>query len=222
MKVTVLLTSYNAGKFLRGAIQSVEEQTYTDWELVVLDDGSTDPAVPPILDDANLVGHQVHRFWPTVEERRAAVRYAVNINWGVQRSAGDVVTYLCGDDYYLPDRLERMTAKLAEGHDVVYGGQILLNEYGRMGCRATRGVLDDAYYQVDLNSVAHTRESFLRAGGFPIDPSMYRDADAHFWRRLTDAGYVFHPVDGGPTDAKRYRAEGVDARVVAGLEPWAA
>jgi hypothetical protein len=51
---------------------------------------------------------------------------------------------------------------------------------------------------------------------------MWREADAHFWNRLTDAGYVFVPVDDPerPTDCKRYRDGGIDARVIRGETPW--
>ena len=52
-------------------------------------------------------------------------------------------------------------------------------------------------------------------------PRLWREADAHLWRRLTDSGRTFFPVPGGPTDAKRYRPGGVDERVKAGLTPWA-
>ncbi|HEY1740014.1 MAG TPA: hypothetical protein VGI86_14965, partial [Acidimicrobiia bacterium] len=81
-----------------------------------------------------------------------------------------------------------------------------------------------AYHHVDLNSVMLTRGAFDEVGGFPdtpATPQMWREADARFWRRLTvDAGHTFVPVPGGPTDCKRYRSEGIDERVKAGLTPW--
>lgn len=223
MTVSVLLTSYEAGGYLKQAIASVLEQAHEDLQLTVMDDGSSDPLVAQVLADTIALGDPrvgVVEFSPTEEERRASCRYATLINWGASHAVGDYVTYLCGDDYYLPDRLERMVAKLQEGHDVVYGELLQLRAGEIFGRHGTMGVLEDAYERVDLNSVMHTRESFEKAGGWATDPTIWRNADAHFWRRLHSAGYAFVPVDGGPLGAKRYRDEGVDARVIAGKEPW--
>jgi glycosyltransferase involved in cell wall biosynthesis len=219
--VTVLLTSYEAAGYLQQAISSVLGQTFEDFELLIMDDGSRDPAVAEILDGVEDPRATVVRYTPTVAERRESCRYATLINLGAEQTTGEHITYLCGDDYYLPDRLERMVAKLAEGHDVVYGPQLMLDAAGVFtGERAALGVLDDAHCKVDLNSVMHTRESFERVKGWPDGAGVWRVADAWMWTRLTNFGYLFIPVDGGPTDAKHYRPESVDARCAAGQEPW--
>lgn len=222
--VSVILTVYNAGRYLQQSLSSVADQTFRDFELLVMDDGSTDPLVHTLLADVldtemfDRDQAVVYYESPTEDERRASCRYATLINRAAEASTGHYLTYLAGDDYYLPDRLERMVAKLEEGHDVVYGAQQMIGD--TVGVRGTLGVLMDAWQRVDLNSVMHTRKSFLDAGGWPTDPLYWRDADAYFWRRLTDAGYVFVPVEGGPTDVKRYRSDSVDMRVRAGLTPW--
>lgn len=224
MKVTVLLTVYNSGMYLQRAIESVLEQTYTDWELLILDDGSTDPAVHQILDSIEETGRAtVCRFDPTPDERQATARYATNINHGASITDGHLLSYLAGDDYYMPTRLERMVAKIQEGYHVVYGPQLLLNEYGqKLGLRQAIGRLDDAFHRVDYNSVVHTRESFEKAGGWDDDPVFWTDADGEFWNRLCRAGYRFVPVDGSddPTDAKHYRDTSVTMNVLAGRDPW--
>lgn len=221
--VTVLMTVFNAGKYLPAAIKSVLEQTYQDWELLIMNDGSTDPLVWGALQEtADLCDDRItiEYFAPSRDERRASCRYATLINWGIDRTLGDYITYLCGDDFYFPDRFERMVAKMSEPDvSVVYGSQEMRGE--TTGLRSTQGVLDNAFHRVDLNSVMHTREAFELAGGWDDDPGLWRDADGHFWNRLCDAGFRFHPVDGGPTDCKTYRATGVDQLVIAGKEPWA-
>jgi glycosyltransferase involved in cell wall biosynthesis len=221
MTVTVLLTNYEAADYLQQAIDSVLEQAFEDWELLIMDDGSKDPAVETILSSVNDPRATVIRYDPSVEERRASCRYATLINLGAAQTTGEHITYLCGDDYYLPDRLERMVAKLTDGHDVVYGPQLMLTSDGDLiGTRATLGVLDDAHCKVDLNSVMHTRESFERVKGWPDGAGVWRVADAWMWTRLTNFGYLFVPVDGGPTDVKRYRPDSVDVRCAAGEDPW--
>lgn len=220
--VTVVLTVYNQGALLRKAVDSVLSQTYTDWELVVMNDGSTDPEVERVLAPLRCDNRcKVFDFWPTSDERAATARYATLINDAVGRTSSKYVTFLCGDDYYMPDRLERMTAVLDAGNDVVYGPQLMVG-HGFAGpmVRPANLILTDAYHRVDLNSVMMTREAFDQVGGMPDDPGLWRDADAHLWRRLTDAGYVFVPVPGDHTDVKVYRPDSVDMNVRAGKEPW--
>jgi glycosyltransferase involved in cell wall biosynthesis len=234
MTVSVLLAAYEAADYLQDAVDSVFAQTYQDWELVAVDDNSADPRVMQILDAAGRDPRVfVVHLGTTEDERRQSVRYATIFNLCAEIAEG-ALTFLCGDDFYYPDRLERMVAKLAEGNDVVYGAQRLVpmpGEYGERvlhGTEAIRhcqGVLTDAYHKVDLNSVMVTHTAFDMAGGFPDrppTPQMWREADALFWRRLTFTGYVFFPVDDPerPTDAKRYRNDSVDARVIRGETPW--
>lgn len=225
MLVSVLMTTYNQAEFVERAVRSVLDQTYQDFELLVTDDGSTDATVNVLarFDDPRMWVVQQH---PTPEARAQTVRYATLLNRAGELSArGRFVTFLCGDDYFMPTRLERMIAKAREGHDVVYGPQLMLDESGReLGVRPAPGILDDAWHRVDLNSVLVAREAFKHVGGFddrPATPELWRQADAVLWRKLTDAGYRFVPVDGDePTDAKTYREQGVDARVIRGETPW--
>ncbi len=218
--VTVLLTVFNAGEYLLDAIDSVLEQTFADWEMVIMDDGSTDPRVESTLALADDPRVTVKRFHPSTEEREEAVRYAWLINWGAERTTGRYITYLCGDDYYMPDRFERMVALLDAGNDVVYGSQVCLNEDGTQTIRGTENTLDCASSVVDHNSVMHTRESFEKVGGWPTNPRFWRAADAFFWERLTSAGYLFIPVKGEPTDAKRFRSDSIATRIGNGMTPW--
>ena len=234
-RVSVLLTSYEAGDFIDQAIASVLTQTFTDFELLILDDGSEDLRVMEAISAACRDRRvRASLSYPSLEERAATVRYATLLNWGAAHTTGEYLTFLCGDDYYLPDRLDRMVRTLdgderldepCRRRDVVYGAQWMEWEDGRpRGLRSTAvEPLVDAHHRVDLNSVMVTRAAFNAAGGFPDTPptaKMWREADAHLWRRLTTAGFRFFPVPDGPTDVKRYRAGGVDERVKAGLTPW--
>lgn len=220
-RVTVLLTSYDAGEFLQQAVDSVLDQTFTDFELLILDDGSSDGRVQAAIDNALDDPRTLFcGFWPTPEERAETARYATLINRGAVFTTGQYIAHLCGDDFWTPDRLERMVAVLDSGEDVVYGSQRLLFEDGKTGQRLAVDRLTDAWCRVDLNSVVYRRTAFYAVGGWDDDPSLWRTADAAFWRKLTRAGFTFAPVPGDYTDTKRYRAQGVDARVIRGETPW--
>jgi glycosyltransferase involved in cell wall biosynthesis len=221
-RVSCLLTVYNASAYLREAIQSVFNQTFEDWQLVILNDGSTDPLVAEILSEATYDQRVlVFSFYPSVEQRARTARYATLVNVGVTHATGDYLCHLAGDDHLEPDWFARGAARLDAGASVVYGAQRLVKEDGEfIGLRPAVETLHDAWHRVDYSSVMYLRPLFDEVGGWDDSPKHWRDADAVFWRKLTNAGHVFEPVAGRPTGTKRYRGESVDARVIRGETPW--
>lgn len=206
--VSVLLTSWNRPAMLRKAIESVHAQTMTSYELIILDDNSDDPRVAEVI-----AGYwnapDVRVYKSNVQDRSAQVGYAAQINTGLNLAAGKYVTYLCDDDWYYPDRLERMTAVLEDNGPatVVYGAQDMMHADGtRFGQRPLCGVLGKASGVVDHSSVMHDAQAARDVGGWPVDRKYWNMADAYFWDRLTAAGHLFYPVPGGPTDAHCYHA----------------
>ena len=200
-------------------------QTFTDLEVMLLDDGSTDPAVGAICGAAAARDDRVEwvRFPTTNEDRKKRCTYASNINWGAAHTTGEYITFLAGDDYYHLDRCERMVAKLKEGNDVVYGSQERPNANGRFVPPLATEVLKNAFNKVDMASMMQTRESFEKVGGFGDDYEFWGDADAHYWLRLAEAGYLFVPIDDPErySDAKVYRDDSVQDRWNKGKTPWA-
>lgn len=213
--VSVLLTSYNRPRYLRQAVESVLDQTMTDWELIILDDSSGDPGVTAYL--AEIWRHPqviVHKSRVREEDRAAACRYAVQANTGLKLAAGQHVTYLCDDDWYAPERLQVMSAML-DTHPhlgVVYSRQAVTDEAGNVQHERSFGeVVADAYCQVDHSSVMHTAEAGRKAGGWDESAEHWSIGDAVFWRRLHAAGYSFHLAPGdGPLDYHRDHGRGVN------------
>lgn len=100
--VSVILPTYNRGRFLREAVDSVVRQTIPEWELIVVDDGSTDdsPAEIDALHDARIhVVGIAHSGSPA---------HARNIGIGLAR--GDWIAFLDSDDVWLPQKLEHQLA----------------------------------------------------------------------------------------------------------------
>lgn len=125
--VTVVLTSYNQAEYLRESIESVIGQTYRDWELILIDNGSTDNS-PEILDE-----YRTHA-------QVRVIRYEQNrpltmiLNIGVAEARGKYWSLLHSDDYYLPEKLERQVAAfddLPEDYGVVYSPGYRLDELTR-------------------------------------------------------------------------------------------
>ena len=108
--VSVIMAAYNAADHLAASIQAVLDQTFTDFELIIIDDASTD-ATPEIIaqfDDARIV----------------ALRNAANLNAagarnrGLEVAQGKYIAIADSDDICLPHRLEKQVAYL-EAHPQV-------------------------------------------------------------------------------------------------------
>lgn len=114
--VSVVLPTYNRAAFLPGAFDSLAGQTFTDWELVIVDDGSTD-GTRAIVDEY-VESHVRTRY--LYQENRGA--YAAR-NRGVDEATGKYIAFYDSDDLWLPHHLERCVRAL-EAHaeiDWVFG-----------------------------------------------------------------------------------------------------
>lgn len=106
--VSVIIPCYNRSKIVGRAIRSVFDQSMTDWELVIVDDASTDSEelrnVISNLDDSRvrLVRHETNRF-------AAAAR-----NTGVREARGAFIAFLDSDDEWLPEKLEKQLAMVGQ------------------------------------------------------------------------------------------------------------
>ena len=96
-RVSVIIPTYNRGEVLEQAIKSVLNQTYQNYEIIVVDDGSTDNT-HRILEK---YGHKI-RYYSKLHGGVSSSR-----NFGLEKSEGSWVAFLDSDDYWLPEKLER-------------------------------------------------------------------------------------------------------------------
>lgn len=110
MKVSIIMTSYNYGRFIEEAVASVLRQTHSDFELIIIDDGSTDdtPDRVKLFTDARI------RPVRTVNQGVAAAR-----NTGLDLATGTIVAGLDADDRWLPTMLERQVGLFESEPEVV-------------------------------------------------------------------------------------------------------
>ncbi len=100
-RVSILVPSYNAGKYLKDALDSVYAQTFTDFELIVVDDGSED-------DTADVAAQYPQvRYFPCAHHGVSIAR-----NTAIVQAKGEILTFLDADDLWAPDKLEKQVAYL--------------------------------------------------------------------------------------------------------------
>ena len=106
-KVSVIMPTYNCAEYIAESIRSVQAQTYENWELLIVDDVSTDDtaqAVAPFLSDERI------RFICLAENGGPAAAR----NEALRQARGAYIAFLDSDDLWMPDKLERQIAFMEE------------------------------------------------------------------------------------------------------------
>ena len=102
--VTAVMIFLDGEKYIAEAIDSIVEQTYENWELILVDDGSTDGATAIARDYAARVPDRIRYIEHPNHENRGM---SASRNAGVAAGSGEYVSFLDADDIWLPERLER-------------------------------------------------------------------------------------------------------------------
>lgn len=172
-KVSVVIPVYNCGRFLEPALRSILDQTLTEIELIVVNDGSTDGSASVI----NRLACEDLRIIPIHAENKGIVS-ALNI--GLARATGTYIARMDGDDLALPNRLRAQSDFLEANLDHSYVGSIfqVIDEHGNLG-HSQRGQsltrqTDFTVFPPNVLCVPHPtlmarRSCFMEVGG-------YRDA----------------------------------------------
>lgn len=106
MKVSITIPTYNRAHLIGKAIQSVLRQTHESWELLVVDDGSTDDTEEAVKE---FLSNPKVRY---IKKENSGAGHSRNV--GVAHSTADIITFLDSDDEAEPFWLEKMTQRLAE------------------------------------------------------------------------------------------------------------
>lgn len=121
--VSIITPMHNAEKFVARTIESVQKQTYTDWEMIIVDDGSSDGSA----DIVQTYAKSDTRIHYKRLDQNAGVAQARNI--AIQSAVGRYIAFLDSDDIWKPDKLRRQLA--------------LMQETGTMFCYTACGVIDE-------------------------------------------------------------------------------
>jgi len=102
-KVSVIVPFYNRGKFLAETIESILGQTYSNWELILVDDGSTDRSE---LTARHFISKHPEKIFIYSHPKNENLGASSSRNLGVQNATGDFITFVDSDDILLQDALE--------------------------------------------------------------------------------------------------------------------
>jgi Glycosyl transferase family 2 len=131
-KVSVLSLAYNHAPYADQTLTSIRQQTFEDWELLVLDDGSTDTT----WDILQAHAKEDSRIQAFTQKNRGRLHIADNVNFMLEKTKATLVTTIATDDYWPLDRLEKQYPSHATNKDLILS-------YGRVSVFNSRGILKD-------------------------------------------------------------------------------
>jgi glycosyltransferase involved in cell wall biosynthesis len=190
--VSVIIPVYNGAATIDRALKSVFDQTFTDYEIVICDDGSTDdtPLVLAKYGDRLRVVRQPNRGLPAAR------------NAAVAASRGEFLALIDHDDEWLPQKLELVVAAMRSDLEAVllYTDKIVVNEAGEefrlsevrpeTAHAPTMDEMLARIWPITPSTVVMRRDAFDRAGGFC--EQLISAEDIHFWLLIREQGHFIY------------------------------
>ena len=193
-KVSVIMPVYNCEKFVKYAIHSVQNQTYPNWELIIINDASTDNSLDEVLKFAH-EDKRIHVFDYVYNHGVGVCR-----NAGLSHARGRYVAFLDADDLWAKHKLEKQIAFMQEKDiGLSHTSFAYINEAGDLqptGIVTVDEKVNLLKYlkttQIGMSTVMIDRKKFPNIA-FPEDRKLCEDAST--WTPLLRRGEYFYGVN---------------------------
>lgn len=191
MKLSVITTIYNAGSYLKESLESLSNQTFQDFELILVNDGSTDDSRTIMLD--YFEQHDNVRFLENDENEGIPL----SRNRALLIAQGEYVAIHDGDDVSLPHRFEKEVLFLdsvdeqvdfvgSHAFKINYAGTLqgIMSYPPKTTAEAFRIIKQFKLNPIIDPSCMYRRNRVLNIGGYSMDESIRTALDFHLWCRL--------------------------------------
>ena len=192
-KVSIVLPTYNGEKYIRESIDSIINQTFTDWELIIVNDCSTD-------NTQNIIDLYVE-----MDSRISAIKNDINqklpesLNIGFRNSKGEYLAWTSDDNMYFPEALEVMSCYLNEnlGCPMVCSDMIVINHKGEKVGDYVKYNDENIFLNNCVGASFMYRKTVLKDVG-EYDTSRFLVEDYDYWLRIIfrygKLGYINRPL----------------------------
>lgn len=197
-KVSIIMGIFNCADTLQEAIDSIIDQTYKDWELIICDDGS--------VDDSYEIAKSYKEQYP---ERIVLIKNDENkglnitLNKCLAVAAGEYIARMDGDDISLPTRLEKEVDFLDNHPEFAIVSTPMIQfdengEWGNTGKPINEPSIKDFVFHTPFHCHAPCmirKEAYLAVDGYTVDPKLLRFEDCNLWFKLYGKGYKGYNLD---------------------------
>jgi len=200
--VSIIMPAFNVEKYIEASIKSVINQTYENWELIIIDDGSTDNTAAVIT--THFSNDNRIKYYYQENSKQAKAR-----NNGISKAVGDILAFLDADDLWLPKKLEYSLSLFdLEKYDLLFTEAYLssddyidleLDNYQKLGVLfgdyhgkvALRKFIESN--RIPILTVLVKKDKVISVGGF--DESCVPAEDYDLWIRLLINDSRFIAID---------------------------
>lgn len=196
MKIDIIIPTYDRAGLISRAIESVLNQTYADFHLYVVDDGSTDET------EITLQKYASHPKVKLLKQENQGVSSARNL--GVQHGSGEWISFLDSDDEWLPNKLKLQTEYLKVHSEIrfLHSEEIWIRNGVRVNPKVKHNKsVEDLFHRslefclISPSTVMMKRELFNQHGGFNVEMTVCEDFD--LWNKILiseKVGFIDEPV----------------------------
>lgn len=188
--ISIIMGVRNGGNRFVEAVKSIENQTYTDWEFIICDDGSTDDTYKKLLQYAK--GKE--NFKIIKNEKNLGL--AATLNHCIEHCSGKYIARMDDDDFSYPDRFEKQVKYLEDNPDIsfvsssadIYDGKKITSQRILLPNPTKK---DLVYGTRFIHPATMFKADVLKAvGGYRVCKDTVRGQDYDLFMRLYSAGYV--------------------------------
>lgn len=186
-KISIILPSYNRVEYLAESIESCLSQTFKDFELVIVDDNSTDSSYEVAL------GYSKKDSRVKVIKNKENKKLPASLNIGFKEAAGEYLTWTSDDNLYAPEALEKMKCILDARKEIglVYADYTIIDEESRRGARIYQ---EPPEFLPIWNCVGCC---FLYRASVAVQVGIYNESkflveDYEYWLRMGLVTKLFH------------------------------
>ena len=201
--VSIFIPAYNAAAYLEETIRGIVDQTFQDWDLVVVDNASTDSTPDILLRLAAELRDPRIRFLTN----QNTLSMVENWNIGLQHSKGEFIKMICADDIPSKDCLERQVRALREHPSAILtsGARLIINSKGKI--LFTRNAIRKKGVYTGTSMIRQCIFAGTNIIGDPVcvlwrragtdqlgffDPSILYCTDLEYWLRLLSIGDLYY------------------------------
>ncbi len=189
MKISIIMGVYNCEHTLSEAIDSIIQQTYKDWELIICDDGSKDNTLS--------IAKEYEKQYENIHVYKNEKNLGLNktLNKCLSYAKGEYIARMDGDDISLPTRLEKEINFLMNNpeYSIVSTPMIFFDENGDFGCCTVKN-RPTKYDFIKGTPFCHApcmvkKEAYDAVNGYSTSNKTLRVEDYDLWVRMIYAGY---------------------------------
>ena len=216
-KISIITPTYNSEKYILETIQSVINQSYTNWEMIITDDCSTDNTYNLvkkfIVNDDRIIIHKLKLNSGSAIARQNSLSYA----------KGNYIAFLDSDDTWLPNKIETQLKFMTDKKvSISFTSYFLMNEKGASLNKTIKSIEKINYHEYLKNTIIGMSTSMIDTS--KVGPVIFKNIrtrqDTYLWISLLKKGHIAYGIS-EPLVNYRVRRDSISAnKIKSALQVW--